>query len=412
VFGLAPFSFTSDFVTKDFRTEWKLYRTVILATVLCCSMLFLVKHVEQPELPATVIINEFLHISTGAAEAILSILICVTYSGEKSMIIISKILKIDKVLLADSSKIYRNTFKFTSVQVIVLYSYAVALFTYDTWVWKHTLENISIWLLITGYPHRVVNLGTVVQFSDLVLLLRYRLQALNSKLTFILKDSEEPYSGVSAFTNVARNTVSYSTVTETERNVSYQNSVSTVPFVDLYQCSKWIRQRRHQIPQQTIRNLREIYDDLCDISVHINSMYGLQILLEIGVSTAELISAVYLTLYAILASQNETAITVSKTAKLTLAWLLLIFFKLISITAPCHSATNEMENISVLVQKLLLRRNFHQDTIAELQLFSQQLFQRKVKFTAFRFLHLDYSLLLTIIGGATTYLVIVAQYGK
>jgi hypothetical protein len=71
-----------------------------------------------------------------------------------------------------------------------------------------------------------------------------------------------------------------------------------------------------------------------------------------------------------------------------------------------------VENTVALVQKLLLVERFDQDTIAELQLFSHQLFQRKVKFTAFGFLHLDYSLLFTIIGGATTYLVIVTQYGK
>jgi hypothetical protein len=374
-------------------------------------MLCLVKHVEMPQLPTSLIINEFLHIGTGTAEAILSILLCVTFNAEKSRIIISKILKIDKVLLTDSSKTYRKTFIFASVQVIALYSYALALFAYDTWAWKHTLENISIWQLVTGYPHRVVNLGTVVQFSDLVLLLRYRLQALNSKLTSILKDSEKLYSSISVFNNINRNTVSDSTVTETEINVSELNSVNTIPLVELSQCFKSIWQR-HQIPQQTIRNLREIYDDLCDISVYINSMFGVQILLEIGVSTAELISAVYLILYIILARQNATAITISKIAKLMLAWLLLIIFKLISITAPCHSTTNEVENTSVLVQKLLLRRHFNQDTIAELKLFSHQLFQRKMKFTAIRFFTLDYSLLLTIIGGTTTYLVILAQYEK
>jgi hypothetical protein len=141
-------------------------------------------------------------------------------------------------------------------------------------------------------------------------------------------------------------------------------------------------------------------------------MYGLQLLLEIGVSTAELISAVYFVLYIILAIQNVTVSTISKITSLMAAWLLLTSFKLISITAPCQFATNKVENMAALVQKLLLARRFDQDTIAELQHFSQQMFQRKVKFTAFGFLHFDYSLLLTIIGGATTYLVIVMQYGK
>lgn len=413
VFGLAPFSFTSKCVIKGFGIGGKLYATVILITVLSCNILSMVKRVQQPELPTTAVINESLHVGTGAVEAILSILICVTLNGVKSRIIFSKIVKIDKVLLTDSSITYRKTFIFTFVQVIALYSYAAALFTYDIWVWKHTMENISVWLLISGYPHRIVNLGTVVQFSDLVLLLRNRFQALNSKLNFILKQSEGSYREIALFTNLTHNTVSDFAVTETERNVSEPNSMSTIPSVESPQFLNRLRQPRRQISQQaTIHKFREIYDDLCDISVLANSMYGLQLLLQIGVSTAELISAVYFILYTILAIQNMTASTISKITGLMTAWLLLTFFKLISITVPCQSATNKVENTVALVQKLLLVERFDQDTIAELQLFSHQLFQRKVKFTAFGFLHLDYSLLFTIIGGATTYLVIVTQYGK
>jgi gustatory receptor len=92
------------------------------------------------------------------------------------------------------------------------------------------------------------------------------------------------------------------------------------------------------------------------------------------------------------------------------AWLFLISFKLISITAPCHSATTEAENTALLVQKLLLARHFDQDSVTELQLFSQQLLQRKMKFTAFGFLNIDYSLLFTIIGGVTTFLVVAMQF--
>jgi hypothetical protein len=78
------------------------------------------------------------------------------------------------------------------------------------------------------------------------------------------------------------------------------------------------------------------------------------------------------------------------------AWLLLTSFKLISITVPCQSATTEAENTAVLMQKLLLVRHFDQDTVTELRLFSQQLLQRKLKFTAFGFLSFDYCLLFAI----------------
>jgi len=93
------------------------------------------------------------------------------------------------------------------------------------------------------------------------------------------------------------------------------------------------------------------------------------------------------------------------------AWLLLYAFKLISIRAPCQYATSEVEYTVKLVQKLLLA-GFDQNTMTELQLFSQQLHHLKMNFTAFGFLKLDYSLLLTITGGLITYVVIVLQFIK
>jgi hypothetical protein len=93
------------------------------------------------------------------------------------------------------------------------------------------------------------------------------------------------------------------------------------------------------------------------------------------------------------------------------AWQLLHSFKLIGVTVPCQFATSEVKNTVVLVQKLLLAE-FDQNTMEELQLFSQQLLHRKMNFTAFGFLKHDCSLLLTIYGGVITYVVIAMQFSK
>jgi gustatory receptor len=139
-------------------------------------------------------------------------------------------------------------------------------------------------------------------------------------------------------------------------------------------------------------------------------MYGLQLLLELGTTTSELTLSSHLVLVTIFGIQRVENNSMSQFISLMSAWLFLYFFKLISITAPCQSATNEVENTATLVQKLLLVQHFDQNTVAELQLFSLQLLQRKVKFTAFGFLSLDYSLLFSIIGGVTTFIVIAMQF--
>jgi len=173
--GLAPFSFSKRFIIKEMDKPWVLYTVFILVIVSSSGLVGIVQRAKQSGLLATVVVNEFLMMSLGAAKATSSILVSVIANGLKSRKLISIILKVDKGLLPDSSATYRKTFIFALVQVILVYSYAVVLFACDTWVWTNAKETMSIWYFISGYPHRIVNIGNLIQFCDLVLLLRSRL---------------------------------------------------------------------------------------------------------------------------------------------------------------------------------------------------------------------------------------------
>jgi len=412
VLGLAPFSFNSNFAVKEIGTFWLLYTVVTLITVLSCSIICVVQRVKQSGLLVAIVVNEFLMMFLGGLAAFSSNLISITRNSVKSRNIVFKVIKIDKELLNDSSTTYTKTIIFTLIQVILVYSYATVLFTYDTLVWTTAVKKVSVWYCITGYPHRFVNLQTVVEFCDLVLLLISRLKSLNSRLSLILRCSNETDANAFVFTTASCHLFTTSFVRENAVLVSEINREKLVPVIDSSQSVNRHRPLRFELSQQrNIRSARELYDDLCDISVLINSMYGFQILLELGVTTAELTLTWYLMVATIQGIHAVEADTSGRFICLMTPWLLLYAFKLISITAPCQSVTNEVQKTVMLVQKLLLAE-FDQNTMSELQLFSQQLLHRKMNFTAFGFLKLDYSLLLTIIGGVITYVVIVMQFNK
>ena len=412
VLGLAPFSFTGNFAVKEVGPFWMLYTVVTLITVFSCSMICTVQRLKQSGLLVAVVVNEFLMMLLGGITALSSLLISITRNGVKSRNIVSKVIKMDEELLNGSSTTYTKTFIFTLIQVILVYSYVTFLFTYDTLVWTTAVRNISTWYCLSSFPHRIVNLEIIVEFCDLVLLLRSRLKSLNSKLYFVLRSSNETYTNVFALTNALRHTDPTSFVRDNVIRISETKSDKTLPFIDSLPSVNRHRRLGFQISQRrNIRIAREVHDDLCDISVLINSMYGFQILLELGVATVELTLSSYLMLATILGIHAVEANSSGRFLSLGIAWLFFYAFKLISITAPCQSATSEADNTVMLVQKLLLV-GFDQDTTAELQLFSQQLLHRKINFSAFGFLRLDYSLLLTIIGGVITYVVISMQYIK
>jgi len=200
VLGLVPFSFTSNFDVKEIGTFWLLYTVVTLITVLSCSIICVMQRVKQSVLLVAIVVNEFLSMFLGGLTAFLSIFIFITSNSVKSRNIVSKVIKIDKELLNDSSTTYTKTIIFTLIQVILVYCYATVLFTYDTLVWKMSVKKISVWSIITGYPHRLINIETVVEFCNLVLLLISHIKSLNSRLSLILRCSKETDTYVIVFT--------------------------------------------------------------------------------------------------------------------------------------------------------------------------------------------------------------------
>jgi len=412
VLGLAPFSFTNNFAVKEIGTFWLLYTVVVLITVLSCSISCLVVRMKQPGLLVAIVVNEFLSMFLGGLTAFSSIFLSITRNRVKSRNIVSKVIKIDKELLNDSSTTYTKTIIFTLIQVILVYTYATVLFTYDTVLWTTSVEKISVWYIVSSFPHRLINIEPVVEFCDLVLLLISRIKALNSSLSVILRSSNKTDTNAFVFTTASWNSVPKNFVRENAIRVPEINRDKIVPFIDSSQSVNHHRPLRFELSQhRNIRSAREQYDDLCDISVLINSMYNFQLLLELGLNTAELTLCSHLMLATLVGIHAVDADKAGRFICLMAAWQLLHSFKLIGVTVPCQFATSEVENTVVLVQKLLLAE-FDQNTMAELQLFSQQLLHRKMNFTAFGFLKLDCSLLLTIYGGVITYVVIAMQFGK
>ena len=398
--GITPLSISNSCKIKETSLGRKLYTACLLLLVLASSSYSLVVRVTQSDLVTTIVVNEFLMMSVGTAKAVTSMILCLTLNRVPARQIVQKMVKIDSFLLSDPDRTYKSMFKFSATQMVVVYIYVILLFFCDVFVWTHAVDQMGAGYLISGYPHRIVNIASVIEFCDYVLLLRSRIRILNSNLHSILKKLEK-YSCSGKLNLIDR--ISSSTV-NTQRIGSYTDS------------SKVFRQA--EIPRmigseyEFLHKLRELYDELCDVTDLINSMYGLLLLLELGVTTIELTSTLYLLLATVLQIQSVEINVIGMFSSLMVAWFILYSFKLISITMPSHSARSEMENTVVLVQKLLLEKQFDRLTITELKLFSHQLMQRKVKFNAFGFLILDYSLLFTIIGGVTTYLVIAMQYKK
>jgi gustatory receptor len=165
-----------------------------------------------------------------------------------------------------------------------------------------------------------------------------------------------------------------------------------------------------------IHTLRQTYSDLYDITESINGIYGYQIALEFAYDFVSFVSFLYYALE-VLSNVKKTGdhnLRAEETIMLEIAsslcWVMQNLVRILSITASCFAAGEEARRTGTVVHKLLLRRTLLRDTSTELQLFSMQLLSNKVEFSAGGFFPVNLSLAYSMVGAATTFIIILFQF--
>ena len=165
-----------------------------------------------------------------------------------------------------------------------------------------------------------------------------------------------------------------------------------------------------------IHTLRQIYSDLHDITESINGIHGYQITLEMANNFLTFVSFLYYTLENISNIKKtgdrdlrgEEIITLEAVSSLCLVTENLVRIR--SITASCFAPGEEARRTGTVVHKLLLYQTLLRDTSTELQLFSIQLLNKKGEFSAGGFFPVNLSLAYSMVGAATSYIIILIQF--
>ncbi|KAK4883534.1 hypothetical protein RN001_006853 [Aquatica leii] len=159
-----------------------------------------------------------------------------------------------------------------------------------------------------------------------------------------------------------------------------------------------------------IQELGDKHHKLCTISKKLNKVYAAQILLFMMQAFLMLVTvSFFLIKMYYLRSFNQITINDK------IYYANMLFFHivlLLSITLICASTAKEARRAGTILHNVVPMYAF--STINHLDLgaacFSLQLLHHNVKFTACRLFPIDETLLYTIVGAATTYLVIVLQF--
>ncbi|XP_078047569.1 putative gustatory receptor 28b [Augochlora pura] len=157
---------------------------------------------------------------------------------------------------------------------------------------------------------------------------------------------------------------------------------------------------------QSLRYLRNIYDDLCAVTDEISQFYSFPTLIIVPFIFYSLLYNWYYLLQPLLDDDIDFELFNFVN---TVTLIVYLVYNCGLLTAKITIILQEIERTGAIVQSML-KNAIDQETKAELKQFSLQLLHRQIKFSASDYFNLNNSLFQSIISAVVTYLVILIQF--
>ena len=248
---------------------------------------------------------------------------------------------------------------------------------------------------------QLITLVAVLQYCKLALLIRVRLSVMYETLswTFCKKLS---HTNCNIFSSGALNS--------TIKVFSKTSNTLHTPIFDMpddpetFDGKKADLKRARFLEVETLLKIRRIYYQLYDCTTFINSMYGLPILIHVFRSATGLISQLY-DFGIVFDGHSEINFIVC-----LIIWTIVLLGSIISVTVICDMGVSKTKDITHKLQALLLKDTVRSDVVEQLKLFSHQMSNDRIAFTAAGLFDVDLSFLCTYLTSVATYVVVLIQF--
>ena len=413
-FGLAPMTFTvTHLKQKILRTSvFSSIYTIFLMSVIVIINVYTI--INKDKLPDTderargVFILEML---TYGTTAVLGLGASLMKHRNVMNTLLFKVSIFDELLCSENTNTMKRNRVFVFVQTIVLITVYTCIFLEDFLLVIFDKDYSYVWKInmITVYVCTSIIAITITQYVDLVQLLKQKINTLNHNIILTMNLADGTTEDILFKTiNIYDSNIFEASIIRVEkfekRFKKWCNAYMNNNFTSAFRFSS-----SHIIIR--FRASRVLYDVLCDICHMINSMYGFQILIF---TTSNFILMNTSLSYGIISllTYDESNEKYRYPACVSLLWGMMLFIMQMCPRASCSAASNESDKLTTSIQKLLLIPEVDPEIVAELQLFSQQVNARRIKFTAMGFFTVNCRNLGTIVGACITLLLILLQFQK
>jgi hypothetical protein len=385
--------------------------SVLLLTVgTVCALYKLTQSFTKMSESLSALLTYSLQIPLTYVSGMLPIILGLTTYRTRMLQLVTQLSTVDKCLVKHGDDVYKK--HKTKILTLLVWLIAFYIPLCGLFIYTSKKENIlsNVILDLANFTWLINDTGAV----NVVLFLQERLSILNRNMEYNLTAELRSYKVANTSVNCVVKSRRHRILTaEHLGNISeyveqrflsqhqnIQNSVPTGVAMDQHYQSKI---------EEKIITYRKIYKKLYDISCLINSMYGISLLISSLSHTLHFVSGVYYAIHFLLIPYSNNGGLISKQrVVLFVISSLLTLIRIISITLSCHKACEECQRCMDIVQELLLRSD-RKDTVSQLKLFSSQLENNRIEFTACGFFAVNLSLLTAITGVTVTYVILLIQ---
>ena len=413
VLGLAPFLIKIDPDTNEDVFKVKLTSSIggIAASLVSFTTMLIgfVYSIIEPEFrkngdPGEILCN-FVSIPITYISTLLLVTMTLTVNRGKIEEIVHKLVLIDENLARLRGRSVYGRKKNVEVYLPIL-ALTVLFLCYDSFLW---VQSGCIMFCLTKRFSHLIALVAKIQFCKTVMMIRSRLSGVEEVLSLTLPAKSSHPKNLPALAPGERmdtNKVYYMT-----SNIM-QVASAEVPNDPL--AFKMIRADAKTLPfadTYTILNLRRTYNHIYECTKIINSIFGLDVLLD----TCRTLTSLTSGLYSVVRLFNEpieavTNLEFSDFLLSRIIWITTFLGTATSLVVICGKTTSKGKDIAHKIQTLLLEDCHKSEVVEQLKLFSQQISNDRVVFTAAGFFVMDLSVLCALLTSVTTYIIVLIQF--
>ncbi|XP_029179006.1 gustatory receptor for sugar taste 43a-like [Nylanderia fulva] len=340
---------------------------------------------------------DLLGVSSLTAASIIGSILC----WQHVQIVIDKLVECDeKMKIVSPKKLQRVTIILT----LVCLSYTIILSCLDFYTWIYEVrrhkkqDNMGPLNYLPLYFMYIVIVMMELQYAIIVYNVGHRFFRINTSLEYILKSSK--------ITNQFRKDLGLAGDLRDQGQLITYVQQKMMGNTRLFRKSKIMDStgaNDNRSFMDKISRLLAVHSSLCDTISHINNAYGVVILLiTITCVTHLVITPSFL----IIEGDRWCEPLFFAVQGL---WCVFHTWKLLVVVQPTYATTMQGKKTAVLVSQLL-SANHDREGTKQLEIFSLQLLHRPLEFSACGLFTLDRSLVTSIAGAVTTYLVILMQF--